>query len=511
VALQPTGFWSYTSADDAASDGRLSQLRRLLANRLKLQAGRARVHIFQDVAAIPSGAKWQYEIHAALDEASFFIPIVTPGFLQSEWCCREVGLFREIMERRGRGDLIFPLHYLDVSAFDDVRRDECFDPSVLDYLHTHQWVDFRPLELSDPTGPEVRQCLNRLAADILKALYRPVSEPAVAPSGSGAAETVAGSEPAVATRGSGPAASESASGPAVSTSGSEPCPPPEREPVRPAPPAPDPEPIAAPVPPPAAPEPVRFVPPVPAHELPAIVPPPQAAAAPAAPERARDAEPVPPVPPVTPPSGAGPRRGLLALAGIAALAVVGLVVWLAVPPGHTVTETRETPPARTIQAPPATPAPQAAQAPAATATPPAATPAPAPAPAVRKAGDHYRDCANCPEMVVIPAGHTTIGSDKDGPNAEPGRWGDWEGPAHEVTIRQPFAAGRVHVTRGEFAAFVKAKNYDAGNKCTIWTGSEFKETDGRSWRDPYLLHTSPERFFLHRAPLSDSLSARNRG
>jgi hypothetical protein len=27
----------------------------------------------------------------------------------------------------------------------------------------------------------------------------------------------------------------------------------------------------------------------------------------------------------------------------------------------------------------------------------------------------------------------------------------------------------------------------------------------------YLLHTSPERFFLHRAPLSDSLSARNRG
>jgi hypothetical protein len=40
-ALKPTGLWSYTSADDASSDGRLTQLRRLLANHLQGYVGRA--------------------------------------------------------------------------------------------------------------------------------------------------------------------------------------------------------------------------------------------------------------------------------------------------------------------------------------------------------------------------------------------------------------------------------------------------------------------------------------
>nr|WP_294503262.1 hypothetical protein [uncultured Rhodopila sp.] len=41
------------------------------------------------------------------------IPIVTPGFLQSEWCCREVLQFREREKQLGRCDLIFPFLYVD--------------------------------------------------------------------------------------------------------------------------------------------------------------------------------------------------------------------------------------------------------------------------------------------------------------------------------------------------------------------------------------------------------------
>jgi hypothetical protein len=52
--LNLAGFWSYTSSDDTASHGRLSQLRRLLAAELQLKVGGTpKVHIFQDVAAIP--------------------------------------------------------------------------------------------------------------------------------------------------------------------------------------------------------------------------------------------------------------------------------------------------------------------------------------------------------------------------------------------------------------------------------------------------------------------------
>ena len=54
--LNPIGFWSYTSSDDTHSGGRLSQLRRLLADQLQLLIGRRlKVHIFQDVAAIRPG------------------------------------------------------------------------------------------------------------------------------------------------------------------------------------------------------------------------------------------------------------------------------------------------------------------------------------------------------------------------------------------------------------------------------------------------------------------------
>ncbi len=53
-------------------------------------------------------------------------------------------------------------------------------------------------------------------------------------------------------------------------------------------------------------------------------------------------------------------------------------------------------------------------------------------------------CADCPEMVVLPAGSFQMGSN-DG-DAD-------EKPVHSVSIRG-FAMGKTEVTRGQFAAFV---------------------------------------------------------
>jgi len=171
--LKPIGFWSYTSSDDTRSGGRLSQLRRLLADELQLLIGRRQqVHIFQDVAAIPHGADWLKEIHKALGESSFLIPIVTPAFLESEMCCLEVTHFHQREQELGRGDLIFPFRYIDVS---DMERKEAHDPAVLDLLNSRQWFDFAPLRHRPPDTEEVATRLAALAGSIRAALRRAVA------------------------------------------------------------------------------------------------------------------------------------------------------------------------------------------------------------------------------------------------------------------------------------------------------------------------------------------------
>ena len=62
------------------------------------------------------------------------------------------------------------------------------------------------------------------------------------------------------------------------------------------------------------------------------------------------------------------------------------------------------------------------------------------------AGEKFRDCPECPEMVVVPAGSYRMGSE-DG-------YSD-QRPAHEVTIGAPFAVGRYEVTFAEWDACVR--------------------------------------------------------
>jgi len=95
------------------------------------------------------------------------------------------------------------------------------------------------------------------------------------------------------------------------------------------------------------------------------------------------------------------------------------------------------------------------------------------------AASSARDCEACPEMVLLSGGSFIMGT----PAAEPERDDD-EGPQRSVTV-QPYALGKFEVTRGEFAAFVKATGHVAGNTCYVLDGGgKFAETRGRSWRNP---------------------------
>ena len=94
-------------------------------------------------------------------------------------------------------------------------------------------------------------------------------------------------------------------------------------------------------------------------------------------------------------------------------------------------------------------------------------------------GSVFRDCEECPEMVVVPAGSFRMGS----PPGEEGRF-IWEGPLHRVEISKPFAIGRFEVTRGEYARFVSETGDSSGTSCWTYEGGEWEERTGRNWRSP---------------------------
>ena len=67
-----------------------------------------------------------------------------------------------------------------------------------------------------------------------------------------------------------------------------------------------------------------------------------------------------------------------------------------------------------------------------------------------RVGERFRDCEECPELVVVPAGSYLMGL----PPSEEGR-ADNEGPQLRVTIAEPFAVGVYEVTFEEWAACVE--------------------------------------------------------
>lgn len=114
------------------------------------------------------------------------------------------------------------------------------------------------------------------------------------------------------------------------------------------------------------------------------------------------------------------------------------------------------------------------------ATSPTANAAAAPTdstPSAFQPGSTFKDCDDCPEMVVIPAGRFRMG-DLNGAGEK------YEVPVHQVTIPRSFAVGKYEVTRDQYAAFSRATNRKIIDGCgrTIYNSSE--QDAVVNWQNP---------------------------
>ena len=105
----------------------------------------------------------------------------------------------------------------------------------------------------------------------------------------------------------------------------------------------------------------------------------------------------------------------------------------------------------------------------------------------QQTGARFRECVGCPEVVVLPAGRFIMGS----PVTEAGRDPD-ENPQREIVFGHRLAVGRLAVTRGEYAAFVRATHRPDADVCYADRGhfGTWKNELGLSWRDPGFKQTA---------------------
>jgi formylglycine-generating enzyme required for sulfatase activity len=92
-------------------------------------------------------------------------------------------------------------------------------------------------------------------------------------------------------------------------------------------------------------------------------------------------------------------------------------------------------------------------------------------------GTALKDCATCPEMVVIPAGTFIQGALATGKDSETN-----EGPGRLVAIDYALAVSRYEITKAQFARLADETGHE-GNGCRTYDGS-WRLGEERSWQAP---------------------------
>jgi formylglycine-generating enzyme required for sulfatase activity len=125
--------------------------------------------------------------------------------------------------------------------------------------------------------------------------------------------------------------------------------------------------------------------------------------------------------------------------------------------------------------------------------------------AALRPSDHFKECAHCPEMVVVPDGTFMMGASA----SEVGSTDD-ERPQHQVSLRS-FAVGRSPVSYDEWNACVRAKG--CSHQAETVAGREHDPVTGILWEEakdyvqwlsratggPYRLLSEAEREYVTRA------------
>lgn len=154
-------FLSYAHADNERSYGRVLQLADAIKDEYALASG-DELELFVDRKSLRWGELWREQIDSALGVAPLFVAIITPMFLKSPECRRELIEFTSMVTSRGMERLFLPILYIDVPGLSEDSDDE-----VVALIARTQFLDWRKLRNKKLDSEDHLQAVHELATDLI--------------------------------------------------------------------------------------------------------------------------------------------------------------------------------------------------------------------------------------------------------------------------------------------------------------------------------------------------------
>jgi hypothetical protein len=153
-------FWSYSRADDDHDEGRIARFARAVKEEFETISGES-LTLFLDRDSLSWGDDWQERIANAVNEAVFFVPVITPRYFKSAACREEFRTFVTKARQLGITERILTIIYIDVPDLGSKSGDE-----LKRWATTYQYRKLTELRWLDPDSREFTRAANSIAQEL---------------------------------------------------------------------------------------------------------------------------------------------------------------------------------------------------------------------------------------------------------------------------------------------------------------------------------------------------------
>lgn len=154
-------FWSYRRADDDQDGNRISKFARAVEAEYEMLTGN-QLTFFLDQDSLTWGDDWNERIANAVNDAVFFVPVLTPRYFRSEPCRDEFRAFVSKARQIGITERILSLIYVNISDLDRESTDE-----LKSWTATYHHEMIQELRWLSTESDEFRRLANTIAEKII--------------------------------------------------------------------------------------------------------------------------------------------------------------------------------------------------------------------------------------------------------------------------------------------------------------------------------------------------------